>query len=181
MGHLRPKYGWIQLDLDPKYLPLYIVSNFWVRSSWFQTKNWSTECQKEENCQNRPFWPVLSCHEALTLLDPSGSRLKWPSPIYLSWFLSKNWSIECEIGKTNKIGHFGPFSAVLRPKYGWIQYDQDLKYLPPYIVSDFWLRSSWFQPTAKMGHFELIWGPKIAGSKSRCLAYFRKFETFLSL
>ena len=70
------KYGWIQLDSDLKYLPVYNVSDFWVRSSWFQTKNWSTECQMGENCQNRPFWPVLSCFEALTLLDPSGSRLK---------------------------------------------------------------------------------------------------------
>ena len=70
------KYGWIQLDSDLKYLPLYNVSDFWVRSSWFQTKNWSTECQMGENCQNRPFWAILSCFETQKLLDPSASRLK---------------------------------------------------------------------------------------------------------
>ena len=41
--------------------------------------------------------------------------------------------------KTAKICNFDTFLAVLRPKYGWIQLDLDLKYLPPYIVSDFWV------------------------------------------
>ena len=89
IGHLRPKYGWIQLDLDFKYLPSYIVSDFSVQSSWFQPKNCSTECQMGKNCQNRQFWPILICFEAKIWLGTTWSGPKIPPLVYCQWFLVK--------------------------------------------------------------------------------------------
>ena len=89
IGHLRSKYSWIQLDLDFKYLPSYIVSDFSVQSSWFQPKNCSTECQMGKNCQNRQFWPILICFEAKIWLGTTWSGPKIPPLVYCQWFLVK--------------------------------------------------------------------------------------------
>ena len=94
-----------------------------------------------------------------TLLLPCGSAV---------WFFKRCGLQSVKWAKTAKIGHFGPFWAVLRPLNCWIQVDPDWHYLLPYSFGDFYqkigLQNVKQAKTAKIGRFELFWGQNLAQS-----------------
>ena len=121
----------------------------------YQEMNWESPSFKSAFYHNMLllgwiiFMVVLGNFELFWGQNIAGSNLIWTyntyPPILLvifGWDQAGSGKKNVKCAKTAQICNFGTFWAILRPKYGWIQLDLDWKYIPPYIASDFWVRSS---------------------------------------